>query len=366
MTQLIDTFKGKKVIITGHTGFKGSWLSLWLLKLGANVEGISLNVPTTPSHFESTFLNKAVKDHRIDIRDSAKLSKVISKAKPDFIFHLAAQALVKDSYVDPLTTWEVNTIGTVNMLNTLRLLDSPCMAVFITSDKCYDNVEWEWGYRESDRLGGPDPYSASKGSAEIAIKSFARSYFADQEKIRIAVGRAGNVIGGGDWAQDRLVPDCMQAWSKKEVVPIRNPDATRPWQHVLEPLSGYLNLAIALNKNEINQGDPFNFGPPAEQNYSVADLVNAMSAHWNKVQWKDLSSNYIGPYESNLLKLNCDKALNQLGWKATWNFESTVRETVLWYKDFYENDTKAIIDTSLKQIENFQYDALSQKIPWTK
>jgi len=363
---MLDMFKGKTVLVTGHTGFKGSWLSLWLTQLGANVHGISIDLPSEPSHFSAADLVSRVSDHRIDMRDAVSLSTLIREIQPDFVFHLAAQALVRPAYANPVDTWQTNAMGTINLLESLRLLKKTCVAIFITSDKCYDNVEWVWGYRETDALGGPDPYSASKGSAELAIRSYVRSFFPADGLVRIAVGRAGNVIGGGDWAHDRIVPDCMRAWSRSETVELRNPLATRPWQHVLEPLSGYLNLALALSEDCQLHGEPFNFGPPAHQNHSVGELVTAMSAHWDQVRWNDVSANHGGPYESGLLKLNCDKALHRLGWQAAWDFETTVRETALWYKHFYENASKSIVDFSLEQIAAYVDIAQLNGIPWAK
>jgi CDP-glucose 4,6-dehydratase len=362
----LSIFMGSRVLITGHTGFKGSWLSLWLNQLGAEVYGISLDPPSEPSHFVATDLASQICDYRIDIRDSVSLNDLVEKIQPDFVFHLAAQALVRPAYTNPTDTWQTNTIGTINVLESLRLLKYPCVAVLITSDKCYDNVEWVWGYRETDTLGGPDPYSASKGAAELAIRSYIRSFFPTDGLVHIAVGRAGNVIGGGDWAEDRIVPDCMRAWSRSEIVKLRNPHATRPWQHVLEPLSGYLNLAISLKEKLELHGEPFNFGPPAQQNHTVGELVSAMSEHWDKVRWNDVSFQHDGPYESGLLKLNCDKALHHLGWQATWGFEETVRETALWYKYFYENQSKSIANFSLKQIESYVDAAQSRGILWAQ
>lgn len=264
---ILNVFANTKVLVTGHTGFKGSWLSLWLTQLGAQVSGISLGVPTEPSHFAAAGLVERIQDYRLDIRDGTALKSLVQDIQPDFVFHLAAQPLVRRSYADPVETWQTNAMGTINVLEALRGLKNPCVAVLITSDKCYDNVEWVWGYRETDALGGPDPYSASKGAAELAIRSYVRSYFPKDGPVRIGVGRAGNVIGGGDWADDRIVPDCVHAWSRGETVQLRNPLATRPWQHVLEPLSGYLNLAIALHLDAKWHGEPFNFGPPAQQNH---------------------------------------------------------------------------------------------------
>jgi CDP-glucose 4,6-dehydratase len=227
-------------------------------------------------------------------------------------------------------------------------------------------VEWVWGYRETDALGGPDPYSASKGAAELAIRSYVRSFFPSDGLIRIGVGRAGNVIGGGDWAEGRIVPDCMRAWSRGETVPLRNPSATRPWQHVLEPLSGYLSLAMALNESAAQHGQPFNFGPQNQQNYSVGQLVSAMSQHWEKVLWKDTSAQYEGPYESGLLKLNCDKALHHLNWRAVWELEATVRETALWYRRYYEQPSNSIAEYSIRQIKTYVSAAQSKGLAWAR
>jgi len=362
-----NIFDNKTVVVTGHTGFKGSWLTVWLKLLGAKVVGISLDIASNPSHYESANISNNITDLRIDLRDRDAIECAIISANPDFVFHLAAQALVRPSYDDPIETWQTNVLGTLHILEALRKIKHHCAAVIITSDKCYDNVEWVWGYRETDAMGGPDPYSASKGAAELAIRSHIKSFFHnDSSKVRIASARAGNVIGGGDWAIDRIVPDCMRAWSKNETVELRNPMATRPWQHVLEPLSGYLNLAMELYKEENLHNEPFNFGPPAHQNHSVGELVTSMSAYWEKVKWDDVSSQYGGPYESGLLKLNCDKALHHLGWRAIWNFEETVRQTVLWYRHYYEKPDVSIVDFTLQQIDEYVTKACAEGIPWSK
>ena len=235
-------FQNKTVLITGHTGFKGSWLAVWLESLGAKVVGVALEPPTEPSHFKVAGLSEIIDDHRIDIRDGNALKELVLKTQPDFVFHLAAQALVRQSYDDPVETYQINTLGTLNLLEALRLLEKKCAVVLITSDKCYNNLEWVWGYRETDALGGPDPYSASKGAAELVIRSHVKSFFPLNGPVHIAVGRAGNVIGGVDWAHDRIVPDCVRSWAKNETVQLRNPQATRTWQHVLEPL-----LAVILH-----------------------------------------------------------------------------------------------------------------------
>jgi CDP-glucose 4,6-dehydratase len=361
---LRSCFANAKVLVTGHTGFKGSWLSLWLSEAGARVSGASQDIPTRPSHFAAGRMERVVDDHRLDIRDGASVGMLLRQIQPDFVFHLAAQPLVRRSYADPVLTWQTNTMGTINILEGLRHLSKSCVAVLVTSDKCYDNAEWPWGYRETDRLGGPDPYSASKGGAELAIRSYVRSYFPKDGPVRIGVGRAGNVIGGGDWAEDRLVPDCVRAWSRGETVELRNPLATRPWQHVLEPLSGYLTLAMALSADGGLHGEPFNFGPPAQQDYPVGALVSAMARHWSQVRWKDASAQHGGPHESGLLKLNCDKALAHLRWHAVWDIDTTVRETALWYRQFYENPADSVAAFSRRQIALYAAEAQKQGLPW--
>jgi len=360
----LEIFRGANVIVTGHTGFKGSWLSLWLAEAGAKVTGISIDEVSKPSHYSAALLNDHMEDIRIDIRDGEALKSTFKSIKPDFVFHLAAQALVRKSYNQTIDTWQTNTFGTINVLEALRCVKNQCTAVMITSDKCYDNVEWTWGYRETDALGGPDPYSASKGAAELAIRSYVKSFFPKDGNIRIGVGRAGNVIGGGDWADDRIVPDCIKAWSLNKLVSLRNPKATRPWQHVLEPLSGYITLAKSLAVDSSLHGEAFNFGPPANQNHSVVELVKEMGKHWDKVRWEDLSADYKGPSESSLLKLNCDKALHVLGWQAVWGFEETVRETALWYRSYYANQNISIADFTLGQIESYVVMAKSKEIDW--
>ena len=352
-------FKNKKILVTGHTGFKGSWLSAWLHLLGAEVHGISLkNPPSEPSHFDVGEFSKFVKGRSIDIRISKKLSDCIIDIKPDFVFHLAAQSIVKRSYEDPVETFHVNALGTLNLLEALRLLQKKCSVVLITSDKCYNNFEWVWGYRETDSLGGKDPYSASKGSAELVISSHLNSFFPTNGIVRIGVGRAGNVIGGGDWSHDRIVPDCVRSWAKKESVKLRNPQATRPWQHVLEPLSGYLSLAKGLHEKRELHGEPFNFGPISFHNYSVKDLVQEMSKYWDQVNWENVSEKGKIKNEAGLLKLNCDKALFNLDWKGVLSFKETIRMTVEWYKSYYRDSTN-ICSKTFSQIN--EYEALAQK-----
>lgn len=328
--------------------------------------GIALDPPTEPSHFVVAHLADGMADLRIDIRDRFVLEDAIVSAQPDFVFHLAAQALVRHSYNDPIETWQTNVLGSLHVLEALRKVDKPCTAVFITSDKCYDNVEWVWGYRETDALGGSEPYSASKGAAELAIRSHIKSYFPKAtSKVRIVSARAGNVIGGGDWAEDRIVPDCVKAWAANDIVDLRSPHSTRPWQHVLEPLSGYLSLAVALSKKPGLHGESFNFGPLAQQNHSVLELVEQMAMHWDKVRWQDVSQSAAGPYESGLLKLNCDKSLHYLHWHAVMGFEDTVRMTAEWYRAYYQQPAQ-IAATTQAQIEAYTAIARQQGMEWAQ
>ena len=358
-----NKFSNSKVIITGHTGFKGSWLTVWLESLGAKVIGVALDPPSQPSHFEVAELAKSIEDHRLDIRDGDELKRLVSGTQPDFVFHLAAQPLVLQSYLDPVETYQTNVLGTLNLLEALRSLKKKCTSVFITSDKCYKNVEWVWGYRETDTLGGQDPYSASKGAAELVIRSHVKSFFPTDGPVRIAIGRAGNVIGGGDWALDRVVPDCVRSWAKEEPAQLRNPQSTRPWQHVLEPLSGYLNLAAELSQRSELHGEPFNFGPPAHQNHTVMELVQEMSKYWVKVRWEDRSDIDKQTYESGLLKLNCDKALHYLQWQAVLPFQETVKMTAEWYCSYYE-DPATIRDVTLAHIGEYESMALKKGMQW--
>jgi CDP-glucose 4,6-dehydratase len=362
-----DIYKGKRVLVTGNTGFKGSWLTAWLLKLGAQVIGISKDVPTTPALFDVLNIHKEIQHYEHDVRDLNTVSNVILKNKPDFIFHLAAQAIVSSSYSDPIDTLTTNVIGTANILEALRSYDRNCIAIFITSDKCYDNVEWSWGYRESDSLGGKDIYSGSKGAAELIIKSYYHSYFKDRSKIKIATARAGNVIGGGDWAVDRIVPDCIRAWDDGKSVEIRSPKATRPWQHVLEPLSGYLSLAHSLFRKEDLDGESFNFGPAAKYNHSVKELIDDLSYLW---EMNNDSPYYVVTgdmefHEAGLLKLNCDKALSSLKWLPTLEYEDLISFTGTWYRQYYKGVDDMSAFTS-KQIDQYVNIACKKEIEWTK
>ena len=360
-------YKNKTVLVTGNTGFKGSWLCVWLSILGAKVVGLSDRIPTKPSHYVASNMNNFVNDYQVDIRDSKVVKDIVEDCQPDFVFHLAAQSLVRPSYKNPLDTLMINAIGTANLLDALRLLKKQVIAVMITSDKAYDNVEWLWGYRETDRLGGKDPYSASKGMAELAIYSYVHSFFNDKDSnVRIGVTRAGNVIGGGDWAVDRIVPDCMRSWANKAPINIRSPYATRPWQHVLEPLSGYLLLGIELSNSIKLHGEAYNFGPITNQNYSVSELINEMKKYWNNAKWIDVSEGLNHLHEAGLLKLNCDKALFDLNWTPTLQFDETVKSTVEWYKYFYQNQEHSMFDFTTSQIENYTKLATERGLTWAK
>ena len=361
-----NIYKGKRVLITGHTGFKGSWLCAWLLDLGATVAGYSVDVPTEPSHFEALALTDRIKHFQGDVRNKSSLQEAMNQFRPEIVFHLAAQSLVRKSYEDPILTFETNSLGTLNLLDCLRDQPSVIAALIITSDKCYENVEWLWGYRENDRLGGKDPYSASKACAELITKVYMESFFKENGP-NIATTRAGNVIGGGDWALDRVVPDCVRSWSKKEKVEIRNPNATRPWQHVLEPLSGYLALGQKLFQgNPELKNQSFNFGPQAKINQSVGDLITEMAQYWPGAEWKFEQEMNSDKPESTLLKLNCDKALQLLQWNSILNFSETIEMTGKWYQVFYSQDSSSILETTSKQIEEYTELAAQSNLVWSQ
>jgi CDP-glucose 4,6-dehydratase len=354
-----ESFASRRILVTGHTGFKGSWLCEWLLSLGAEVHGYALDPQPHELLYGQLDLSKRISsDTRADIRDRARVREWICDLKPDFLFHLAAQPLVRLSYETPIETYEVNVMGTVHLLDALRSLSeahatghtSPATrtaAVMITTDKCYENREWLHGYREEDAMGGYDPYSSSKGCAELAIAAYRRSYFhpASTPNVGIASARAGNVIGGGDWAKDRIVPDCIRALQSGNAIPVRNKTATRPWQHVLEPLSGYLTLAArlmqALNEHKTSPdtrhplpdtklASAFNFGPALTSNRTVAELVVELLKHWPG-EWDDRSDPN-APHEASKLNLATDKAFHTLGWQPRWDFESTIQRTANWYR----------------------------------
>lgn len=362
-----NIYAGKKVLITGNTGFKGSWLSVWLNMLGAEIYGFSLGVPSKPAMFNVCDLDKIVYHKDGDIRDKDEFNKYVQEVKPDFIFHLAAQALVLTSYKDPFNTMTTNVIGTTVVLEAICNIDWDCTCVMITSDKAYDNVEWIWGYRETDSLGGKDIYSGSKGAAELAIRCYWYSFIHNKKNIKFGVTRAGNVIGGGDWAKDRIIVDCVKAFSKGETVEIRSPRATRPWQHVLEPLSGYLTLGQYLAEGKSVNGEAYNFGPRAEQTKTVFELVQDLAELWGIDKDKAVKITGDVPFkEANLLKLNCDKALTYLNWHATLNYETCVTFIAEWYRAFYVEKNCDMLSLTKKEINIFMEIASSQNLKWTR
>ena len=363
MTYFANIYRGRRVLVTGHTGFKGSWLVLWLKHLGAEVAGFSVNVPSSPSNFDLLSLRSRINHYDGDIRDQVRLAHVIDEFRPEMVFHLAAQALVRESYTDPITTFTTNIMGMVNLLECVRTRPWIKVAVLISSDKAYRNIEWCWGYRETDALGGHDPYSSSKSCADLVAHSYFHS-FLRHTPTRIAITRAGNVIGGGDWASDRIVPDCIRAWSQGESVAVRSPQATRPWQHVLEPLGGYLWLGARLwqQSDELN-GEAFNFGPSAHVTQTVAELLGAMAARWPGVQWQVPEGYEQGGHEATLLKLSCDKALFHLNWQAVLQFPETVAFTVDWYRTWHEGQLDLNTYT-VEQIEHYCQAAQARGVPW--
>ncbi len=359
-------FRGESVLVTGHMGFKGGWLALWLRRLGALVHGYSLRMPTTPGLFALARIEDVVGHHLGDVRDLDRLRGVLHVARPRFVFHLAAQPIVSRAYAEPLETFSSNAIGTATVLEALRSVDWPCAAVIVTSDKCYENVEWPWGYRETDRLGGSDPYSASKAAAEVIAQAYLRSFFApDRQPVRIAIARAGNVIGGGDFAADRIVADCVTAWSQARPVRLRSPDATRPWQHVLEPLSGYLALACALAGSAAQHGEAFNFGPAPGPGRRVVELIEALARHWDlPVDMAPFEVVERIPFhEAGLLKLVCDKARQVLRWSPTLDFEECVALTSAWYRDVLHRGADARAATEA-QIAHYETLAARRNLPW--
>lgn len=347
-------YKGKKVLVIGNTGFKGSWLCRWLLMLDATVIGFSLNILTDPANHKILSHENLYKNIYGDIRNLDKVVNLLNTEKPDIIFHLAAQAIVKTSLDDPIETFSVNAIGTATILEAIRLIKKDLICIIITSDKVYKNVEWNYGYREIDDIGGKDPYSASKSMAEIVINCYIQTFFSrDYSGVKIGVGRAGNVIGGGDWSEGRLIPDSMKSWGNKKRLTIRNPNSTRPWQHVLEPLGGYLYLAYKISINNDINYEAFNFGPPGDQDIKVVDLIKAFSKFWKNVNWNIDKKSDISLKEAKLLKLNCEKAYSLLNWKPILKLSEMVEMTSNWYKTYYEKDYKDLIQLTEKQIKDY-------------
>ncbi|NPV10167.1 MAG: CDP-glucose 4,6-dehydratase [Ignavibacteria bacterium] len=347
---MFNSYKDKKVFITGHTGFKGSWLTLWLLKLGAIVSGYALDPKTNKDIFVLCELNKKIYDIRDDIRNYFSLKEYIDKFEPEIIFHLAAQPLVLESYDEPKYTFETNTLGTLNILEAFRQSRTAKILVVITSDKVYENNEWIWGYRENDKIGGDDPYSASKSAAEIIVNAYQKSFFYKQNNKLVATVRAGNVIGGGDWSKNRIVPDCIRALENKETIIIRNPMATRPWQHVLEPIGGYLLLAEKLMQGETFLQGAWNFGPNYNNNKNVELLVKEIIKQYGEGTYK-IENEIDKPKEAKYLALDITKAIKILNWEPIFNFEETIKLTIDWYKKYKSEN---VFDLSLLQIEEYE------------
>mgnify|MGYP005990415231 CR=1 FL=1 len=360
-------YRDKNVVVTGHTGFKGSWLCKWLLSLGANVSGISIGIPTNPSLFKTIGLENEINHHISDVTDPSSLKKLLDDIRPDVIFHLAAQAIVSTSYEDPLGTILSNSLGTANVCDYLKGCQQDVTCVLITSDKCYENVEWEYGYRENDVLGGKDIYSASKACAEILYASYFNSFLREKTNVRVCTARAGNVIGGGDWAKDRIVVDMFNSWSDGKSVKIRSPLSTRPWQHVLEPLSGYLHLGVMLNQQVSINGQSFNFGPKSEQNRTVIDLANDLFDRLKDKVSAEIPYEVVDNkpfHEAGLLKLCCDKASMYLRWQANLDYDQCVDFIGDWYRAYLTNEDMDKVTSN--QIERYSVLALEANLTWTK
>ena len=333
VTQFAEIYRRRRVLVTGHTGFKGSWLSLWLTELGADVVGISLDPGTEESHWN--LLKLGTVDCRQDIRDMSKLQAVVEYARPEIIFHLAAQPLVRRSYRDPIENWSTNVMGTANILEASRQVGGVKAVVAVTSDKVYANQEWAWGYRETDRLGGHDPYSASKAACEILIDSYRSAFFIDAKDPLLASARGGNVIGGGDWSEDRLIPDVVRSVGSRRPLVVRSPGATRPWQHVLDCLAGYLLLGQKLLEGHREHADAWNFGPALEDSRSVVDVLDILHVHWPELAWEH--SEHIQPHETRFLYLDHSKATTTLGWRPVWGLAQALHATADWYRKFYRD-----------------------------
>ncbi len=340
-SDVFNFFHGRRVLITGHTGFKGSWLTFILSSLGAEILGFSLPAAEC-SLFNLLDLSPKIKDIIGDVRDANFLSEILHSFQPEVVFHLAAQPLVRESYDDPLTTYSTNIIGSANLLDAIRLCDSVRSLVYVTSDKCYKNEEWPWGYRENDRLGGRDPYSASKAACELIFSSYRSSFFDKRITLGAASVRAGNVIGGGDFALDRIVPDCIRSIQSGSPLILRNPCSTRPWQHVLEPLSGYLLLAYHLYRSPSNYSGAWNFGPPSTNAMTVNEVASSIFCHIGRGTIEELVSGPLN-HEAALLQLNCDKAFHYLGWEPRWHVKETLKQTALWYKDWLDGDDISMV-----------------------
>ena len=351
MNSFDNVFKNKNVLITGHTGFKGSWLSIWLNELGANVIGYALEPLTKEDNFVLTGIEKKITHIIGDIRDRGNLQNVFDKYRPEFVFHLAAQAIVRESYKNPVETYETNIMGTVNVLEAVRKAAYVRAAVIVTSDKCYDNKEWIWGYRENDPMGGYDPYSSSKGCVELVVASYRNSFFGEDNKIKTAIvsARAGNVIGGGDWANDRIFPDCIKALRKGDAIEIRNPGSVRPWQHVLESLSGYLKVCVEAYKEPKRYSGAWNFGPLHTSVLTVSDLVEKIIRYWGSGESR-VAPNASNPHEARYLTLDISKAVKQLNWKPILNADNAIKMAVDWYQNYEKAN---VYDICVNQIREY-------------
>lgn len=358
MKQFSDVYRGKRVLVTGHTGFKGSWLSLWLKHLGADVVGISLASETQPNHWNLLGLESTIQHHEQDIRHASEVANLFKSTQPAMVFHLAAQPLVRRSYRDPIETWSTNVMGTANVLEACRQTRSVRAVLAVTTDKCYENQEWAWGYRETDRLGGHDPYSASKAGSELVVASYRDAFCNTDASPLLATARAGNVIGGGDWSEDRLIPDLVRAIAAQQPLEIRSPNATRPWQHVLESLSGYLLLGQKLIEGNKHYEGAWNFGPERSGNRTVVDVLNRLQAHWPEMHWHQTAVPQ--PYEANLLYLDSAKAHANLGWQPVWNIDSTLEKTADWYRAFHSSHTAI----SAQQLAQYIEAAQEAQVGW--
>lgn len=364
----MSELNGKSVLVTGHTGFKGSWLSLWLHRLGANVTGFALDPPSTPNNFEaSEIADVLVEDVRGDIRDTDLVLDVVRRCAPDVLFHLAAQPIVQASLIEPLETFDVNVMGTASVLDAVRRAAIPCSVVVATSDKCYRNDGQVWGFRENDPLGGHDPYSASKAGSELVVEAFRSSFFPSDRiadhGVRLASVRAGNVIGGGDWAPGRIVPDAVRALAAGTDLVVRNPGSTRPWQHVLEPLSGYVALAERLLADEHSDrwAEAWNFGPIVSEEAPVAELADAIIKAWGGGRWTT-SPTTVSDVEAKTLRIAIDKAVSLLGWRPRWDLDETVHRTIAWYRDYYQEPERSMRDRSLDDISAYESSLVSSEI----
>lgn len=351
-----NAYRGRRVLVTGHTGFKGSWLCLWLHTLGAEVVGLALDPWSEPSHWD--LLNLPTQDHRVDIRDEVAVRRVFASERPEIVFHLAAQPLVRRSYREPVTTWATNVMGTAHVLEAVRHTSDVRAVVVVTTDKCYENREWPWAYRERDRLGGHDPYSASKAGAELVAASYRIAFLQEQSAPLLATARGGNVIGGGDWSEDRLIPDLVRSVVADRPLVVRSPRATRPWQHVLDCLSGYLLLGQRLLAGDAGCADAWNFGPDGDGNRTVEQVLEDLAGVWPQLRWQVASG--AQPHEARLLQLDTAKAKMSLAWRPVWNLDQAIQRTAIWYRQLLEANAV----TSAEDLAAYVADAATAGVGW--